>query len=132
MDWVGVLTALATVVALWQLLGRQIKESEGRNCEQIKKSEERNREAHVGLKTLIKESEERSDKAHGELGTRIESGFNRLNDSLLQMANDMGYLRGRQDGDATHAAGSRRTDRRIDPAGGDEPVNPAGPPGDGR
>ena len=98
-DWIGVLTAVATVVALWQLLGRQIKESEGRNREQIKESEERNREAHGDLKTLIKESEERSDKAHGELGARIESGFDRLNDSLLQMANDMGYLRGRMDGE---------------------------------
>ena len=109
-DWVGVLTAVGTVVALWQLLGKKIRESEGRNREQIKESEDRNGKAHDDLRTLIKESEDRNGKAHGELGTRIDNGFNRLNDTLMKINNDMGYLRGRQDGEP-NARGPQPPDR---------------------
>ena len=100
MDWVGVLTAVATVIALWQLLGRQIKE-------QIKESEGRNDKAHDGLRTLIKESEGRNKDAHAELGARIENGFNRLNDTLMKMNNDVGFIRGRQERDERNARGQQ-------------------------
>ena len=83
-DWTGVATVAAVVgtgIALWQLLKSEIKESEGRN------------------RDLIKESEGRNDKAHGELSTRINDGFNRLNDTLMEMSNKMGFIRGWQERD---------------------------------
>ena len=123
MDWVGVLTALATVVALWQLLGRQIEKSEERNGNLIRKSEARNasliresearnasliresearnasliRESEARNASLIRESEARNNEAHDKLAERIENGFNRLNDNLLKMAGDIGRVQGKQD-----------------------------------
>ena len=104
-----------------QLLGRQIKEqikeSEGRNDKAhdglrtlIKESEGRNDKAHDGLRTLIKESEGRNKDAHAELGARIENGFNRLNDTLMKMNNDMGFIRGRQERDERNARGQQPGD----------------------
>ena len=101
MDWAGVLTALATVVALWQLLGRQIEKSEERNGNLIRKSEARNasliRESEARNASLIRESEARNNEAHDKLAERIENGFNRLNDNLLKMTGDIGRVQGKQD-----------------------------------
>ena len=127
MDWAGVLTALATVVALWQLLGRQIEKSEERNGNLIRKSEARNasliresearngnliresearnaslirdliRESEARNASLIRESEARNNEAHDRLAERIDNGFNRLNDNLLKMAGDIGRVQGKQD-----------------------------------
>ena len=110
MDWVGVLTAVGTIVVLWQLLKAEIKASEGRNREAhddirdlIKASEGRNGElikASEGRnRELIKESEGRNKDAHAELSTRINDGFNGLNATLMTMSNKMGFIRGWQERD---------------------------------
>ena len=118
MDWLGVLlTAVATVVVLWQLLKAEIKASEGRNGKAhddirdlIKASEGRNGKAHDDIRDLIKESEGRNrelikesegrnKEAHAELSTRINDGFNGLNATLMTMSNKMGFIRGWQERD---------------------------------
>ena len=53
----------------------------------------------VNLSAMIKESEDRNDKAHGELSARIDNGFGRVNDNLLKVSVDVGYLHGRRDGE---------------------------------
>ena len=105
MDWLGVLlTAVATVVALWLLLKYELKESEGRNG----KAHDDIRGQIDDIRGQIKESEGRNNQAHAELSTRIDNGFNRLNDTLMKMNNDVGFIRGWQErGERGKQAGER-------------------------
>ena len=107
MDWPGVLlTAVATVVALWLLLKYELKESEGRNGK-----------AHDDIRGRIKESEGRNNQAHAELSTRIDNGFNRLNDTLMKMSNDVGFIRGWQERGERGKQPESGDGRRREPGG---------------
>ena len=105
MDWVGVLTAVGTVVVLWQLLKSEIKASEGRNGK-----------AHDDIRTLIKASEDRNEKTHGELGRKIEE----VGGKVDGVREDVAYMRGVMDGE--------RNARTPRPAAG--PTEGPGPAGD--
>ena len=65
MDWVGVLTAVATVVALWLL-----------------------------LKSEIKASEDRNNEAHGDLGHKIETVGNKVDGVREDVAYMRGVMDG--------------------------------------
>ena len=74
MDWIGVLlTAVVTVVTLWQLLKSEIKESEGR-----------------------------TEKTHGELGRKIEAvggKVDKVKQDVAGVRENVAYIRGVMDGE---------------------------------